>query len=126
MTDGVGVRIEGLSRLRRDLKDLEDNDGVALLGDTMRRVEDIVIDAAFVRVPRRTGRLSASTVGSSSKVRARVTATAIYAGPIHWGWASRGIDAQPWLSEAATESEPVWAPVVAQGIQDVLDRVEGA
>lgn len=123
MADEVGVKIEGLSRLRKDLDALGDG---GILGDAMREVEDIVVDAATVLAPRRTGRLANRTKGTSSKFRARVSNSLIYAAPIHWGWRRRGIEAQPYMSQAAEVTEPIWFGVIQDAVQQSLDRVRGA
>jgi hypothetical protein len=119
----VGVRVEGLARLRRDLDTLGRG---GLIGDAMREVEDVVTDAASVLAPVRTGRMRNRTRGSSSKYRATVRAAVVYAPPIHWGWPSRGIEAQPWLSQAAEATEPLWSGIVQEAVQDALDAVRGA
>jgi hypothetical protein len=48
-----------------------------------------------------------------------------YAGPIHWGWPSRGIAAQPFVSDAAVRTETVWLPIYAAELQRLADRAGG-
>lgn len=127
MAKGAQVRVEGLSRLRRTLRkaghDLED------LKDVNAAVAAIVVQAAGAYAPRRTGALAASPRPSRAKARARVLAGGArvpYAGPIHWGWPARNIQAQPWLSQAAQATEPQWTGTYRQGVEDVLSKVKGA
>lgn len=76
-----------------------------------------------------TGRLAGSVRPSGTKTQAVVRAgfaRVPYAGPIHWGWPKRNIEAQPFLSEAATATEPTWQDVYMTFIDKVINQVEGA
>lgn len=128
MTDRqAGVQVEGLARLRRDLRALGDD-----LGDLKKANEDaarIVAEAASARAPRRTGRLAASLRPARATGRASVLAgsgAVPYAGPIHWGWAARKIEANPFALEAAEATRPAWLPVYERELQRACDRVKGA
>lgn len=116
----------GADRLRATLRragdDLQD------LKDAPAQAAGVVVRAA--RAPVRTGAL-ASTVraGGVSGNVATVNAgggSVRYAGPIHWGWPARGIRAQPFLSIAATSSEPVWIKFYEREIEQAIDKVKGA
>lgn len=76
-----------------------------------------------------TGRLAGSVRPSGTKTQAVVRAgfaRVPYAGPIHWGWPKRNIEAQPFLSEAATSTEATWQDVYMTFIEKVINQVEGA
>ena len=126
MTDTT-VRVIGLDRLVRTLNkaqvDLTD------LKDANKRAGEIVADDAIIRVPRRTGRLAGTIRASRQAKRAQVVAgrsSVPYAAPIHWGWPSRGISAQPFLSDAARSTEPTWVAAYQDDVQAALDKVKGA
>lgn len=124
---GATVTVDGLARLSRTLgkagRDVED------LKDAHVRVAEVVIAAARVTGPRRSGRLVADLRPSRAKGRASVLlgrASVPYAGPIHWGWPARGIRPQPFVVDAARATEPEWVETYRREVQKILDRVEGA
>lgn len=128
-TQGSGpiANVEGLDRLVRTMRkcgsDLDD------LKDASRRAGDIVVRAAQARAPRRTGRLAGSIRAARQARRVRVSAgrsSVPYAGPIHWGWPARHIRAQPFISEAATETETQWVEAYRRDVAHAVDQVKGA
>jgi hypothetical protein len=119
--------VEGLRTLRRSLKAA----GVSLqdLKDAHAQVAQLVVSAAAPNAPHRTGALAASTRGSGTQSAAIVRAgraSVPYAGPIHWGWPSRHIKAQPWLYDAAVASQEQWTGVYLTALQHIIDDIEGA
>lgn len=123
------VRVVGAAQLRRtmrragrDLTDLKRaNQAAAQIVARLARQPG--------RAPRRTGRLAGTVRGNRAVGRATVLAGGAavpYAGPVHWGWESRNIEPNPWISEAAQESEPVWLGQYEQDVQRVLDTIKGA
>lgn len=126
MTDTT-VRVHGLDRLVRtlnkagaDLGDLKDANAAA---------GRIVAADAQSRAPRRSGGLAGSIRASRQARRAQVVAgrsSIPYAGPIHWGWPSRGIAANPFLSNAAQATESQWVPLYLKDVQAAVDNVRGA
>ena len=79
--------------------------------------------------PRRTGKLLGTVRGNRAVGRARVSAGGAatpYAGPIHWGWEAHNIAPNPWISEAAQDTEPVWLGMYEKDVQQLLDDVKGA
>jgi hypothetical protein len=44
---------------------------------------------------------------------------------VHWGWPARGITAQPFVSDAAVDTEPAWRPLYERDLQNALDKVGG-
>ena len=119
------VEVQGANRLRRTLKAAGKD-----LGNLTQAHRDAArIAEQAVQSPRKTGRL-AGTVRSSGTKTAGILragrASVPYAGPIHWGWPSRGIPARPFLSDAATRSERQWLPVYEAAVEDALDQIQGA
>lgn len=126
MAGGEGIRIEGAARLRRTLKAAGDD--LSDLREANQAAVGIVTSAGRARTPRRTGRLASSVRGSATARIATVRAGGAavpYAGPIHWGWPARGIAAQPFLSEAARETEPRWIGLYEAAVETAINKVEG-
>jgi HK97 gp10 family phage protein len=96
--------VQGAAELRRTLKKLSGDLGE--LKEAHRTVAEKVADRARATAPVRTGRLRDSVRPGATKTKAVVRAGGArvpYAGPIHWGWPKRHIDAQPFLKDAADE-----------------------
>lgn len=121
------LEVKGLRELQQTLKAAGED--VTELKALNGKAAAVVADAAAPHTPRRSGRLGASVrVGATNRagiVRAG-KASVPYAGVIHWGWARRGIRAQPWISDAATSTEDRWTDVFLHGVEDLLDKVRGA
>jgi hypothetical protein len=123
----VGLEVDGLRTLRRTLKQA----GVSLadLKDAHNQVAQLVVRAAEPAAPRRTGALAASMRGSGTQAAAIVRAgraSVPYAGPIHWGWPSRHIPAQPWIYDAAQNSQDQWTGLYLAALEKIIDEIEGA
>jgi len=121
------VRIVGLNALVRTLgkaaSELDD------LKDAHQRAAEIVAGEARARAPRRTGALANTARAMRQARRARVqvgTGGVPYAMPIHWGWPARGIAANPFVSEAAQDTESRWTAGYHDDVQKALDDVKGA
>jgi hypothetical protein len=120
------IEVDGIRRLRRELRradvDLSDLRSVNL------QAAQIVAAAAQPRTPHRTGALARSVRAGASRTAGVVRAGGArvpYAGPIHWGWPARHIPAQPWLTDTAADTEPLWADRYMQALEDVLDHIAG-
>jgi hypothetical protein len=120
------VRVEGLDNLLRTLKrariDISD------LKDANAKAGRTVASAAGFRVPRRSGALANTIRAAKQAKRARVVAgkaAVPYAGPIHWGWPARHISSQPFISEAAQATEPIWTADYRAELQSALAKVKG-
>jgi hypothetical protein len=120
------VRVEGLGRLVSTLRAAEaDLDELNAATNLAAR---IVLSAAQAMAPRVTGRLAGSGKASRARRRASITfgnAGVPYAGPIHWGWPRRNIGAQPFASNAAQATEPVWVAAYVFELQRTADKVRG-
>lgn len=127
MSDQARVEVEGLDRLIRTLRKAQID--VSELKEAHAAVARMVADAASARAPRRSGKLAGSVRGAKQLKRARVMAgraAVPYAGPIHWGWPARGIVAQPFVADAAQETEARWVAKYRADVQAALDDVKGA
>ena len=100
------VKIEGLSKLQKDLRKLS-TDALDLNKEeflaTNKKVAEIIIGESKKFVPVLTGALAQSVRNASTKKSAKVRAGSVgvpYAGAIHFGWPSRGIRPNPFLYDA--------------------------
>jgi HK97 gp10 family phage protein len=116
----------GAKELRKTMK--KAGEDLADLKAVHAKVGELVADVARQLAPKRSGQL-AGTIraaklagGVSVKVG---TAGTPYANPIHWGWPKRNIEAQPFLSDAATQSEPRWVALYEDELNKIIERVEG-
>lgn len=98
------VKVEGLSKVRRDLKKLaKDVD----YGDQFLAVNKTLADAVAGEsknyVPVVSGALQGTIRAAASKTSGRVKVgfkAVPYAGPIHFGWPARFIKPQPFIYDA--------------------------
>ncbi len=121
------VQIQGLNRfvatVRRAGIDL------AEMKNANARAGAVIVSAANARAPRRSGALAGSVRSARQARRVVVMAGSArvpYAGPIHWGWPARHITAQPFLQQAALDTENNWLPDYLSDIDKVLAKVQGA
>lgn len=126
-----GVTIEGARQLRRTLK--EAGDDLTELKEVNRAAAEIAANRAKTWAPRTSGRLAGTVRSSGTKtagiVRAgnnrKTKAGVPYANPIHWGWPSRNIKANPFLSYSAQATEPRWIKLYENYIEKALSQVRG-
>lgn len=106
---GGGVRVEGLNKKIRDLQAL----GVEVddLKDAFSTIATEAAEAVASYAPvGETGALAASIRGNRAKSKAVVRAgkaAVPYAGPINYGWPSRGIEAAEYMQKGDQEMQPV-------------------
>lgn len=127
MAGRAQVEVIGARRLRATMKAADVD--IRELKGVLAQVGSIVAAAGASRAPKLTGALGNSVRSSGTTTSAIVRAgfaRVPYAGPIHWGWPARGIAANPFLSEAATETEPQWFTVYTDGVEQILDTIQGA
>lgn len=98
------VKVEGLSKVRRDLKklakDVDYSDQFLAVNKTLA---DAVAGESKNYVPVVSGGLQGSIRAAASKTSGRVKAgfkAVPYAGPIHFGWPARFIKPQPFIYDA--------------------------
>ena len=125
MSRAAGVTVRGAAEFDRSTRKAAVDLGEmkAAAAETAR----IVASAGAARAPRRTGRLAGSMrPGALKGGTAIVRNPRPYAKPIHWGWPARRIAANPFLSDAATSTEPRWSAVYAAAVADAVDQIHGA
>lgn len=110
------LEVEGARQVARALRDASEGGTDDMLKDSKRRVETIVVREGQVLVPKRSGRLGESIRGLAEEsnglwptVAAGSKGTVDYAGPIHFGWPTRG------LHRADQDTFDAVSAVVAQG-----------
>lgn len=103
----MAVRIEGHREVRRRIRQISDDlDQKAAKGELKvinQRAAEIVAGRAEQLVPVRSGTLRDTIRAAGTQKSGRVRAgfkRVPYAGPIHFGWAARGIVPQPFLYQA--------------------------
>lgn len=121
------LEVQGLRTLRAQLKAA----GISLadLKAAHNEVAQLVVRAAEPSAPRRTGALAGSLRGTGQVGAAVVRAgraSIPYANPIHWGWPSRHIAAQPWIWDAAQSSKEAWTGLYLHALEQIIDSIEGA
>lgn len=120
-------KVEGVKQLRASMK----RAGVDLseLKAAHAEAGNIAAAAATARAPLgATGKLRASIRSSGTNTAAIVRAgkkAVPYAGPIHWGWPSRGITANTFMSDGATATEGQWIPVFEAAVEKAIQQVKG-
>lgn len=126
MAERVGVSVVGLSRLRRDLRRVGAD--MADLKAANAAAGSLVAAESAARAPRRTGRMAGSGRASKTVGRASVMfggARIPYAGPIHYGWPARGIEANPFITDAAQATESRWLPLYEAELAHVAQSLDG-
>lgn len=121
------VEVEGARELRRTLKAAGDD--LADLSAANAQVASYVAARASSKAPRVSGKLAGTVRGNKAKANASIKAGGAatpYAGPIHWGWAQHNISPNPFLVDAAHETEPTWTDFYMREIDKILSRVKGA
>lgn len=116
-----GVQVEGLTRVVRDLQRLGLD--VADLKAAFAGIAKLGAGLAAGFAPRRTGALAANIRGSRAKSRASVLAGGAkvpYAGPINYGWESRGIPASGFMQRADEALRPKAPDLLIKAINDAI------
>lgn len=134
-----GVQVRGGNRLRATMKKA----GVDIKEMTAlnKAAATVVAGTARARAPigkpsRRRGRGRRKAPGALAKsVRPGATTKAAviragstrvpYANPIHWGWPSRNIRQNAFVSEAATATEGIWVKNYTRHMNHIIGRVKG-
>jgi len=124
------VRVEGGRELRRKFREVGDD--MSDLKDLHKQLADDVAGTAKTKTPVRSGRLRNSVRGSGTKTAARVRAgnnrksgpsSVPYAGPIHFGWAERGIRPKPFLYEALDDRRQEVIERYNDEVRTIIKRV---
>jgi hypothetical protein len=120
------VEVEGARELRASMKRAGEDLGD--LKDAHAEVASYVAVAARSAAPVVSGRLAATIRGNRAAASAVVKAGGAavpYAGPIHWGWAARGIAPNEFLAATAAETEPHWTETYLAAIERIVAKIKG-
>lgn len=121
-----GVEVEGGPQLRRAFRNLGDraDDLKPLHSD----IADVVGDRADDLAPVLSGRLRGTRRDKATKTRASVQyggrGIPPYAGPIHFGWAKRNIEPQPFLYDALDDRRRQVAETYVKGVDTMVRRFD--
>lgn len=119
------VRVHGDKRLAATLvKAARD---LGHMDTANRRVAMAIAQKSRGPAPKRTGRLARSTTGTAAPNNtARMSASVVYAGVIHNGWARHGISPNPWLAHTVESTQAQWVNSYGTEVQKIVDNVKGA
>lgn len=128
----AGMRVIGGAKLRREMK--QAGVDVTDLQEAHKNTAKIVETRARGTVPTDSGKLASTMRSAGTKtmsvIRAgnnrKTNAGVPYAAPIHWGWPARNIEPQPWLVEAAADTEPEWFADYTKSIDEIIEKIKGA
>ena len=116
------VKIEGLSKLSRELKKLS-ADLPKELKTVSKDAAEIVASEARTIVPIRTGRLrSRIKAGATAKGGDVRVSGLIYAKPIHFGWARHHIRPNPFVYHALDSRRAEVIEKFRDGVHDFVER----
>ncbi len=126
------LRVTGAKELAKKIRKMESKELRSELRAANKAGAELVAEAAEDEAPRLSGRLAKSvkaTAGqSSAAVRAGTAARAPYAGPIHFGWSTRGIRANPFLyrglAKKSDDLRKVYEDKI-RGLAEKMDTVRG-
>lgn len=126
-----GVQIEGMRNLRSTLR--KSGDDLTELKGVNAAAAGVAAGKAHSWAPVKSGKLASTVRSSGTKtagiVRAgnnRKSSTGVpYSGPIHWGWPSRNIKANPFLSYSAQATEPSWIKLYEDYLDKTLGKIKG-
>lgn len=127
MASPTVLRVEGAPRLRSTLRkagsDLQE------LKDAHKEVGAIVEAAGKAKSPRQSGELAGTVRHSGTKTTAVIRAGGAkkgrHAQVIHWGWPGHNITANPFLTDAAKQTEPRWREVYEDAVEQALNNIKG-
>ena len=124
MAETAAIEVEGAKQLRKALTELGD-DAVDELKAVNKEAVDVVLAEALTHVPVKSGRLLETVRASATKTRGSVRAgfkRVPYAGPVHFGWAARGIEPNLFLYDAIDVQRDEVIAVYEDNIAKLIKR----
>ena len=121
---GRQVSVDGARELRKALKTVGD-EAKAGLKDVNLEVAEIVARAAVTKVPARSGALRETVRAAGAQTRGSVKVgkkKVPYAGPIHFGWAARGIAPNMFLYDALDARRDEVMDAYTDGMADLIKK----
>lgn len=119
--DGTVVRVEGLSKLNRELR--KSGADVQKMNEVMHAIGMAVVNAA--NVPVKTGRLKSTLRAGKGRTKAVVRmggARAPYAGVIEYGWRARGITGSMAVNKARDSRKAESQRMIREGVDNILKQ----
>lgn len=119
------VQVSGAREFRAAMKAMEAD--LSDLTSVNKAAAQPVLNEARQRVPILTGNLRDSHKLKATRTSARVMAgsgVVPYAGPIHFGWPSHNIEANPWLWESAADKETEVVNEYEKHIEALIRKVD--
>ena len=120
------IKIEGLTELRREVRQAKEKTANNALRDAHRSIAKIVAADAADRAPKRSGRLSRSVKGTGSTrdatIKAGTASRVPYANVIHFGWPRRNIGANLFMFDAVEAK----ADEIRDSFEEIADGVREA
>lgn len=86
--EGSAVQVEGLAKLRRDLRTMDRELGKELTRE-LKAAAEAVLPAARSLAPRRSGALAGSLRAAAAGNKASIRSRLPYANAVHWGTGAR-------------------------------------
>lgn len=117
-----------MDELRRELRRVKDTELDQEMKQIHLELARDVLKLAEPNVPVRSGALKGSlrAAGTVRDAVGRVGKASVpYAAPIHWGWKARGIQPQPFLTDAAERLERDITDRYDQEVARMFDKVIG-
>jgi hypothetical protein len=121
----LSIQVTGLRRVRSNLRKIDTSLPKELRQANLAAAKLVAEDSERF-APERTGRLARSVGARASTTSASVKAgTGVrvpYAGPIHFGWKSRGIAAQEFIYKAIVVNKKKITKLYSKSLDDVIKR----
>jgi len=115
------VKVSGVREMQTALRKFEAT--AADMKAVHRTVAEGLVPGIGLRSPRRSGALASSWAAGATKGRARLTSTAVYAGPIEFGWTRRGIEPAWMVRETVAASHDQILETYSREMERLAERI---
>lgn len=122
VSTGSTVRVEGLAKLHRELRQFEGSLDKELKAIS-KSAADLVADSSRSGAPVFRGKLRNAVKSAATAKGGEVRVKLIYAPPIHFGWAAHNIEPQPFVYDAVDERRAEVFDKFEQGLTELIHRV---
>lgn len=120
----AAIRVKGLRETVRSLERFGAE--VSDLKAAFTKIGNLVVDEAKVIAPRRSGKLASTIVASKTKNKSIVRAGRgiEYAGVIHYGWPSHGIEPHPFLTTAVEHQQQAAIRTLDAELNNIIRKLD--
>ncbi len=127
MPDPVKVQIQGLRELQRELAKIDDGAMKKRLSQASKgAAKEVLVPRMQKNAPRRSGDLGKAVRALSTSTRTRIAVgtnvKVPYAGPINFGWPSRGIRSQEFIYRTIVEEQEAFLEKYWGAIDTLVSR----